>query len=202
MALVEGPTNHRRQGRTIRPGPWGIDCVCFFFAHSWCLSIIHLFTSFRFLQRKDYSALTKFLPPKHEYVISVRLTSVQIKLYELYLQSQSRNNSGELIEGSSKGSGAGLFADYQQLMQIWTHPHVLKLSEIRQEKIVGLLLSSLPLLSVRAQAPCFQLDANNQTCIKPPYCHNPGYSGLGITLNCRSFIDLSQTNTGNTDREL
>ncbi|XP_038056819.1 transcriptional regulator ATRX homolog isoform X2 [Patiria miniata] len=87
------------------------------------------------VQRKDYSALTKFLPPKHEYVISVRLTDVQIKLYELYLGSQSRNDTGQLIDGSSKGSGTGLFADYQQLMQIWTHPHVLKLSEIRQEKI-------------------------------------------------------------------
>ncbi|XP_022086719.1 transcriptional regulator ATRX-like isoform X2 [Acanthaster planci] len=87
------------------------------------------------VQRKDYSALTKFLPPKHEYVISVRLSPVQIKLYELYLQFQSRNDSGQLTEGSSKGSGTGLFADYQQLMQIWTHPHVLKLSEIRQEKI-------------------------------------------------------------------
>ncbi|XP_033631300.1 transcriptional regulator ATRX homolog isoform X2 [Asterias rubens] len=87
------------------------------------------------VQRKDYSALTKFLPPKYEYVVSVRLSPVQIKMYELYLQSQSRNDSGELMEGSAKGSGCGLFADYQQLMRIWTHPHVLKLNEIRQEKI-------------------------------------------------------------------
>lgn len=31
------------------------------------------------IQRRDYSALTKFLPPKHEYIISIQLTDLQIK---------------------------------------------------------------------------------------------------------------------------
>lgn len=37
-------------------------------------------------QRKDYTALTKFLPPKHEYVLSVRVTPIQCKLYRYYLE--------------------------------------------------------------------------------------------------------------------
>lgn len=36
-------------------------------------------------QRRDYTALTKFLPPKHEYVLAVRLTPIQCKLYRYYL---------------------------------------------------------------------------------------------------------------------
>ncbi|KAJ8348213.1 hypothetical protein SKAU_G00268020 [Synaphobranchus kaupii] len=38
------------------------------------------------VQRKDYSVLTKFLPPKHEYVLAVRVTPVQVKLYRYYLE--------------------------------------------------------------------------------------------------------------------
>ena len=33
--------------------------------------------------------------------------------------------------------GASLFSDYQNLMRIWTHPWVLRLDEIRQEKRVS-----------------------------------------------------------------
>lgn len=80
-------------------------------------------------QRKDYSALTKFLPPKFEYVISVRLSPVQMTLYEKYLEVN--NMSGDI-----RSKGARLFADYQALMRIWTHPWVLKLDEIRQENKV------------------------------------------------------------------
>ncbi|XP_076468089.1 uncharacterized protein LOC143298937 isoform X2 [Babylonia areolata] len=79
------------------------------------------------VQRRDYSSLTKFLPPKQEYVISVRLSEVQIKLYEEYLK---RNGQ---VEGQITTRGAQLFKDYQNLMKIWTHPWVLKLAEIRDE---------------------------------------------------------------------
>ena len=82
-------------------------------------------------QRKDYSALTKFLPPKFEYVISVRLSTMQMSLYEKYLELLGQGGLGEI---SSKG--ARLFTDYQALMRIWTHPWVMKLDEIRQENKV------------------------------------------------------------------
>jgi len=83
------------------------------------------------LQRKDYSALTKFLPPKFEYVISVRLSKVQMQLYEKYLEL-----SGIAGSDMTRTQGARLFKDYQALMRIWTHPWVLKLDEIRQENRV------------------------------------------------------------------
>ena len=90
-------------------------------------------------QRKDYSSLTKFLPPKEEYVISVRLSPLQIELYEKYMETfrseetKAANETGEAF----KIRGASLFTDYQALMRVWTHPWVLKLSAIRQEKKVS-----------------------------------------------------------------
>lgn len=41
---------------------------------------------FCFPQRKDYTALTKFLPPKHEYVLLIRVTPLQCKLYRYYVE--------------------------------------------------------------------------------------------------------------------
>lgn len=40
-----------------------------------------------FQKRKDYAALIPFLPRKHEYVIKVRLSASQRKLYEHYLKT-------------------------------------------------------------------------------------------------------------------
>ncbi|XP_067663405.1 transcriptional regulator ATRX-like isoform X2 [Haliotis asinina] len=82
------------------------------------------------VQRRDYSALTKFLPPKFEYVISVRLSPVQIDLYEKYLDLAGIGPDGG---PPTVNRGARLFSDYQNLMKIWTHPWVLKLAEIRAD---------------------------------------------------------------------
>ena len=92
---------------------------------------MNLFYVFFHYQRRDYSHLTKLLPAKYEYVIAVRLSAIQIKLYETYLEQEKSGG------GNGNGNkGAGLFTDYQALMRIWTHPWVLKLDEIRQEKKV------------------------------------------------------------------
>ena len=94
------------------------------------------------MQRKDYSELTKLLPPKHEYVISVRLSPIQIELYEKYLELHKPPEKGE-AGGSGNGTNTfSLFSDYQSLMRIWTHPWVLKLEEARQEKRVRLTCES------------------------------------------------------------
>ncbi|XP_018347089.1 PREDICTED: transcriptional regulator ATRX homolog [Trachymyrmex septentrionalis] len=77
------------------------------------------------VQRFDYSVLTPFLPPKQEYVIFVRLTDVQVKLYQYYLENIARRLSGQ---------GRTLFADFQALQRIWTHPLVLRLNAEKIEK--------------------------------------------------------------------
>ena len=83
-------------------------------------------------QRRDYSCLTKLLPTKHEYIISVRLSELQIELYQKYLDLHKDHLSAPT-------RGASLFSDYQTLMRIWTHPWVLKLEEARQAKKVFVL---------------------------------------------------------------
>ncbi|XP_011502086.1 PREDICTED: transcriptional regulator ATRX homolog [Ceratosolen solmsi marchali] len=77
------------------------------------------------VQRFDYSVLTPFLPPKQEYVIFVRLTGVQIKMYQHYLDNFARRY------GQRNGS---LFADFQELQRIWTHPYVLRLNAEKVER--------------------------------------------------------------------
>lgn len=47
-------------------------------------------------QRKDYTALTKFLPPKHEYVLSIRVTPLQCKLYRYYLEHFTGETSAQM----------------------------------------------------------------------------------------------------------
>ncbi|XP_019621595.1 PREDICTED: transcriptional regulator ATRX-like [Branchiostoma belcheri] len=49
------------------------------------------------VQRRDYSALTKFLSPKAEYVIKVRLGPLQIQLYEHFLNNATRAENIALI---------------------------------------------------------------------------------------------------------
>lgn len=81
-----------------------------------------------FVQRKDYSVLLPYLPPKYEYVIFVRLNDLQIKLYRLYLE---KCVEGGGLRGSGLGQrGAfGVFQSYHELMRVWTHPYLLRVKE-------------------------------------------------------------------------
>ncbi|XP_008835891.1 transcriptional regulator ATRX isoform X3 [Nannospalax galili] len=83
------------------------------------------------VQRKDYTALTKFLPPKHEYVLAVRMTAIQCKLYQYYLDHLT--GVGNSSEGGRGKAGAKLFQDFQMLSRIWTHPWCLQLDYISKE---------------------------------------------------------------------
>ncbi|KAJ1197402.1 hypothetical protein NDU88_001262 [Pleurodeles waltl] len=83
------------------------------------------------VQRRDYTALTKFLPPKYEYVLAVRLSPIQCKLYRYYLDHLTGANFGG--EGSRGKAGTKLFQDFQMLSRIWTHPWCLQLDYISKE---------------------------------------------------------------------
>lgn len=69
------------------------------------------------IQRRDYSVLAPYLPPKHEYVVYTTLSTLQQLLYEHYMTHQ--RDVGSSI---SEGKGARLFQDFQELRRIWTHP--------------------------------------------------------------------------------
>lgn len=69
------------------------------------------------VQRRDYNVLAPFLPPKHEYVLFVTLTKIQVALYKEYLKRFAR---------SSEAKGMSyLFQDFQELQRICIHPRVL-----------------------------------------------------------------------------
>lgn len=77
------------------------------------------------VQRCDYSSLAPFLPPKCEYVISVRLSEVQVALYRHFLEHLARGRRQQ------PGVGTTLFWDFNMLRNIWTHPMLLELSAER-----------------------------------------------------------------------
>ncbi|XP_072127003.1 transcriptional regulator ATRX isoform X2 [Mobula birostris] len=83
------------------------------------------------VQRKDYTALTKFLPPKYEYVLAVRMMPLQCKLYQYYLDHFT--GVGTSNEGGRGRAGTRLFQDFQVLSRIWTHPWCLQLDYISKE---------------------------------------------------------------------
>ncbi|KAM3869276.1 transcriptional regulator ATRX-like [Diretmus argenteus] len=83
------------------------------------------------VQRRDYSVLSQFLPPKHEYVLAVRVTPLQYKLYRHYLDYYT--GAGSMGDGARVKSGTKLFKDFQILSRIWTHPWCLQLSYISKE---------------------------------------------------------------------
>ncbi|KAM9788539.1 LOW QUALITY PROTEIN: transcriptional regulator ATRX-like [Neosynchiropus ocellatus] len=85
------------------------------------------------VQRKDYSELSQFLPPKHEYVVAVRVTALQYRLYRFYLD--------HMVEAASPDpslrtrTAANLFQDFHVLSRIWTHPWCLQLSYMKKHKV-------------------------------------------------------------------
>jgi transcriptional regulator ATRX len=80
------------------------------------------------VHRKDYSYFKACLPPKLEYVLSIRLSSKQIELYRAYLKHGGLTK----LTSDFKMQNGQLFTDFQELSRVWTHPWVLKLNEVRQ----------------------------------------------------------------------
>uniref|UniRef100_A0A669BJ85 DNA helicase n=1 Tax=Oreochromis niloticus TaxID=8128 RepID=A0A669BJ85_ORENI len=80
------------------------------------------------IQRRDYSELRQFLPPKYEYVLAVRVSPLQYNLYRYYLD----HFTGANLYGMRPG--ANLFKDFQVLGRIWTHPWCLQLSYLSKLK--------------------------------------------------------------------
>ena len=67
-----------------------------------------------FVQRRDESVLAAALPAKREFVLPIRLSALQERLYETFL--------GFREQGSNNGS---LFRSYSMLAKVWNHPDLL-----------------------------------------------------------------------------
>ncbi|XP_017079930.2 transcriptional regulator ATRX homolog isoform X1 [Drosophila eugracilis] len=75
------------------------------------------------IQRRDYSVLAPYLPPKHEYVVYTTLSELQQKLYGYYMTTHREQSGSDVV-----GKGARLFQDFQDLRRIWTHPMNLRVN--------------------------------------------------------------------------
>ncbi|PKI39095.1 hypothetical protein CRG98_040519, partial [Punica granatum] len=77
-----------------------------------------------FVQRMDMSVVKKDLPPKTVFVIAVKLSPLQRKLYKKFLDVHGFTRGRVYSENIGKRS---FFAGYQALAQIWNHPGILQL---------------------------------------------------------------------------
>ncbi|EPS71964.1 hypothetical protein M569_02794, partial [Genlisea aurea] len=77
-----------------------------------------------FVQRMDMNVIKKDLPPKTVFVISVKLSPLQRKLYKKFLDVHCFTKDKISGERMIKRS---FFAGYQALAQIWNHPGILQL---------------------------------------------------------------------------
>ncbi|KAM7526677.1 hypothetical protein LguiA_016579 [Lonicera macranthoides] len=76
-----------------------------------------------FVQRMDMNVVKKDLPPKTVFVIAVKLSPLQRKLYKRFLEVHGFTNDTVSTEKIRKS----FFAGYQALAQIWNHPGILQL---------------------------------------------------------------------------
>ncbi|CAN6460467.1 unnamed protein product [Victoria cruziana] len=84
-----------------------------------------------FVHRMDSSVVKKELPPKTVYVISVKLSPLQRKLYKRFLDVHGFTNGRVSNEKANRRSC--FFAGYQALAQIWNHPGLLQMSKEHKE---------------------------------------------------------------------
>ncbi|KAK1260994.1 Chromatin structure-remodeling complex protein SYD [Acorus gramineus] len=85
-----------------------------------------------FVQRMDMNVVKKDLPPKTEFVIIVKLSPLQRKLYKRFLDVHGFTN-GKI--SSEKVRRSCFFAAYQALAQIWNHPGLLQMAKEYKDKL-------------------------------------------------------------------
>ena len=84
------------------------------------------------VQRKDYDVIIDHLPPKHESVLSVRLSAKPIELYNGYMCSRNLENGFTKRDMTAdRVLGAQLFADFHEFSRISSHPWTIKINELR-----------------------------------------------------------------------
>ncbi|XXG90588.1 hypothetical protein AAC387_Pa12g2318 [Persea americana] len=78
-----------------------------------------------FVQRMDMTVVVKDLPPKTVFVITVKLSPLQRKLYKRFLDVHGFTNGK--VTGEKSMRRRCFFASYQALAQIWNHPGLLQM---------------------------------------------------------------------------
>ncbi|EFX63062.1 hypothetical protein DAPPUDRAFT_67425 [Daphnia pulex] len=82
------------------------------------------------VQRFDSSVLAPFLPDKHEYMVCVKLSQLQIKLYRHFLEKYTKGGATQPTE--CKVESAGLLSDYRELSRMCNHPKALSSTALKR----------------------------------------------------------------------
>ncbi|TVU30471.1 hypothetical protein EJB05_22097, partial [Eragrostis curvula] len=77
-----------------------------------------------FVQRRGMNVVKNDLPPKKVFVITVKLSQLQKKLYKKFLDVHGFSSSG-----CSEKSRSSFFAKYQTLAPVWNHPGLLQMAK-------------------------------------------------------------------------
>ena len=65
------------------------------------------------------------------------MSDLQIKMYQYYLDHHAKGGPNATMS-MGRGKGSGLFADFQELGRVWTHPKALHISQMRRDfKAIG-----------------------------------------------------------------
>lgn len=79
-----------------------------------------------FVQRMDMNVVKNDLPPKKVFVITVKLSQLQRKLYRRFLDVHGFSRS---VSSEKPFKRSGFFAKFQKLAQIWNHPGLLQMAK-------------------------------------------------------------------------
>ncbi|XP_008807947.1 protein CHROMATIN REMODELING 20 isoform X2 [Phoenix dactylifera] len=86
-----------------------------------------------FVQRMDMNVVKNDLPPKTVYVITVKLSPLQRKLYKKFLDVHGFASDKVSSEKTIRRSC--FFAGYQALAQIWNHPGLLQMAKEHRDSL-------------------------------------------------------------------
>ncbi|KAF0311885.1 Transcriptional regulator ATRX [Amphibalanus amphitrite] len=74
------------------------------------------------VQRRDYNVLMPFLPPKLEFTLMVKLSDLQKKLYQNYLEKARSSSTRKVL------------SDFQALSRVWTHPRSIQMKDEQDDE--------------------------------------------------------------------
>ncbi|XP_015697378.1 protein CHROMATIN REMODELING 20 isoform X2 [Oryza brachyantha] len=95
-----------------------------------------------FVQRMDMNVVKNDLPPKKVFVVTVKLSQLQRKLYRRFLDVNGFSSSAASEKSFQRSC---FFAKYQTLALIWNHPGLLQMAKeqkgnLRQEDVESFLM--------------------------------------------------------------
>jgi transcriptional regulator ATRX len=94
-----------------------------------------------FVQRMDMNVVKNDLPEKKVFVVTVKLSQLQRKLYRRFLDVNGFSSSAASEKSFQR---SGFFAKYQTLALIWNHPGLLQMAKqkgnLRQEDVESFLM--------------------------------------------------------------